>query len=147
MKPKLRSNKKPSCANYCDKTFKKDFMKRYKNYSRKVIKNKNLPIKIDPRPPSDELLQKMNVLCLGNYCNPDCKGFDYIQDNFSALYKKENTINDFHKNISKKNIKKLKKKGIETTCVDPEEFYNVLLPEVKPQKSPWSSFSEKYIKK
>ena len=94
----------------------------------------------------------MNTLCLGNYCNPECKGFDTIQGNLKSLYKKENVINGFHKKFSnnkekEKEKEKMIKQGAESSCVDPEEFYKIIFPEIKPQKPWWPLFREKYIKK
>jgi len=135
-----------SCTNFCSKTFKKDFVKRYLKQFKEVIKNKNLPVKVVPRLPSEELLKKMNMLCLGNYCNRGCKGFDTLQSNLKNLYKEENVRNDFHKNISKRDLEKLQKQGVFSTCVNPEDFYNTIFPHVPPPPNVWEEFKEKYLK-
>ena len=120
-----------TCTNYCSKTFKKDFTKRFLAYSRKVIKSKNFPMKVYPNPPSEEFLQKIDKLCLGNYCNPGCNGFDKIVSKMKYLYKKDDVFNDFHKKLSEKDIVKLKRLGANSTCVNPEDFYKLIFPELK----------------
>jgi len=115
----------PSCSNFCNSSFVKDYTRRHYAYYGKK--------------PSSSVLKTMRSLCLKNYCNSNCQGFDnLVGPKIRRLYMMHNSKRGYADRMPHKEKEELRKRGVLSTCVNPEDFYKLVFP--KKHRDNWSNF-------